>query len=162
MSVPPPYSTFSPTVVPPASRTGARVLSGLAGLVLTPVALGLLGYGGYRQQNVLSTYAAHSDAVSVVLLVAGALLLLAVATLGAWSSAGPLLGGLLWGVLPGLVTLAMPQWGLELLNLVPWGQLRFGVATWLFTGALFGCGFLLVGTGLAGSLVRRRREPHAR
>ncbi|WP_245633927.1 hypothetical protein [Amycolatopsis jejuensis] len=157
MSYSQPYPAYPPAVNQPAGRAVPRVLSGLCGLVLTPVALGLMGFGGFRQQQVLTTFSTRSDALGIALLVAGAVLLLGVAALGAWSSAGPVTGGLVWCVLPALVALAMPRWGLEILNVLPRGNMNYGLATWLFSGALLGVGFLLVGTGLAATLARRRR-----
>ncbi|MEV6901397.1 hypothetical protein [Amycolatopsis sp. NPDC051372] len=159
MSYSDPYTTFQPPAYqpPPPSRALARVFSGLLGLVLTPVALGLLAAGGYRQQMiVMEAFAARRDALGIALMAAGAILLLGVAALGAWSSSGPLLGGLVWGVLPGVIALAMPEWGFDLLNGLPHGGLSFGLTSWLFSGALLAAGFLLVGTGLATTVARRR------
>ncbi|MDT8909608.1 hypothetical protein [Amycolatopsis sp. PS_44_ISF1] len=141
----------------PHSRAAPRWLSGVLGLVLTPVALGLLSYGGFRAQpSPLGEVVADRDAPGVALLAGGAILLLVVAALGAWSSTGPLAGGLVWGVLPGVIGLAMPRWDLDLLRLLP-DELRGGALRWLFSGGLIAAGFLLVGTGLAATLVRRRR-----
>ncbi|WIX79866.1 hypothetical protein QRX50_03430 [Amycolatopsis carbonis] len=158
MSYSDPYATFQTPVhePPPPSRAVARVLSGLLGLVLTPVALGLLAAGGYRQQTLIAVMSTRRDALGIALLAGGAILLLLVAALGAWSSSGPLLGGLVGGVLPGVVALAMPEWGFDLLDVLPHGGLSFGLTTWLFSGALLAAGFLLVGTGLATTVARRR------
>ncbi|QYN26127.1 hypothetical protein K1T34_22670 [Amycolatopsis sp. DSM 110486] len=132
------------------------MLSGLLGLVVTPVALGLLSYGGYRQQTLIAVMSTRRDALGIALIAGGAILLLLVAALGAWSSSGPLLGGLVWGVLPGVVVLAVPEWGFDLLDVLPRGGLSFGLTSWLFSGALLASGFLLVGTSLATTVVRRR------
>ncbi|WP_326568224.1 hypothetical protein VSH64_41710 [Amycolatopsis rhabdoformis] len=159
MSYSDPYTTYQPPVyeAPPPSRALARVFSGLLGLVLTPVAFGLLAAGGYRQQViVMEALTARRDGLGIALTVAGAILLLGVAALGAWSSTGPLLGGVVWGVLPGVVALAMPEWGFDLLNALPHGGLSYGLSSWLFSGALLASGFLLVGTGLAATVARRR------
>ncbi|MYW91081.1 hypothetical protein G3I59_10810 [Amycolatopsis rubida] len=142
----------------PSSRAVARVLSGLSGLVLTPIAIGVLAYGGYRQQaKVSATFAEHGDSLGTTLLAIGALLLIGVAVLGAWSSAGPIVGGVVWGVLPGVTTLVSPRTGYDLLRLLPGDELAAGFAGWLVSGALLGAGFLLVGTGLATTMARRRR-----
>ncbi|MGW4483747.1 hypothetical protein ACWEOE_07880 [Amycolatopsis sp. NPDC004368] len=159
MSYSDPYATFPPPVHQPSqpSRALARVFSGLLGLVVTPVALGLLAAGGYRQQMiVMEALTARADALGIALVVAGAILLLGVAALGAWSSSGPLLGGLVWGVLPGVISLAEPEWGFDLLRDLPHGGLSFGLSSWMYSGALLAVGFLLVGTALAATVVRRR------
>ncbi|MEV0065161.1 MULTISPECIES: hypothetical protein [unclassified Amycolatopsis] len=156
MSYSDPYTSFEPATVPPRGRAVPRVLSGLLGLVVTPVALGLLSYGGYRQQTLIAVMSTRRDALGIALIAGGAILLLLVAALGAWSSSGPLLGGLVWGVLPGVVVLAVPEWGFDLLDVLPRGGLSFGLTSWLFSGALLASGFLLVGTSLATTVVRRR------
>ncbi|MEQ0562886.1 hypothetical protein ABJI51_27730 [Amycolatopsis sp. NEAU-NG30] len=140
-------------------RAGAHVVSALGGLVLTPVALGLLSWGGLRQQQLIqATLSTNRDAPGIALLAGGAILLLAVAALGALSASGPILGGLLYGVLPGVAAMAVPEWGFRLVNLMPKSDIAYGVMDFLFIGGLLGIGFLLVGSGLAGALVRRRRE----
>lgn len=139
-------------------RGAARFVSALGGLVLTPIALGLLSWGGLRQQQLIqATLSTNRDPLGIALLAGGAILLLAVGALAAASSIGPILGGLVWGVLPGVAAMAMPEWGFKMVNLMPKSDIAYGVMDWLFIGGLLGVGFLLVGTGLAASLVRRRR-----
>lgn len=155
MSYPAPYPGMA---APPSSRAVARVLSGLSGLVLTPIAIGVLAYGGYRQQaQVSATFGEHGDSLGTTLMVVGALLVAGVALLAAWSSAGPVVGGVVWGVLPGVATLVSPRSGYDLLRLLPGDELAAGFGGWLVSGALLGTGFLLVGAGLAATLARRRR-----
>ncbi|MGV9298400.1 hypothetical protein [Amycolatopsis sp. NPDC003676] len=158
MSYPAPYPAQPAMVSQPASRAAARVLSGLCGLVLTPIAIGVLAFGGYRQQTQVSaTFGEHGDGLGMTLMAVGALLLVGVALLGAWSGAGPVVGGVIWGVLPGVVTLVSPRTGIDLLRLLPGDELAAGFGGWLVSGALLGAGFVLVGAGLAATLVRRRR-----
>ncbi|WP_051729162.1 MULTISPECIES: hypothetical protein [unclassified Amycolatopsis] len=162
MSYPEPYSVYppagGPVAAPAGSRAVARVLSGLCGLVLTPVALGLLAYGSYlHQRQIAASFAEHGDALGITLAVAGAVLLFGVAVLGAWSGTGPIAGGLVWCLVPGVITLVAPRSAFDLLDLLPRGQMTVGVAGWMSSGALLGTGFLLVGTGLAVRLARRRR-----
>ncbi|MET9262783.1 hypothetical protein [Amycolatopsis sp. NPDC004079] len=158
MSYPAPYPAQPAMVSQPASRAVARVLSGLCGLVLTPIAIGVLAFGGYRQQTrVSATFGEHGDGLGTTLMVIGALLLVGVALLGAWSSAGPVVGGVVWGVLPGVATLVSPRTGIDLLRLLPGDELAAGFGGWLVSGALLGAGFLLVGAGLAATFGRRRR-----
>ncbi len=147
-----------PIVQPrPASRAVPRVISALGGVLLTPVALGLVIYGGTRLQRLFSQgFTVGEDPLDLILLLLGGVLLLGVALLGALSGIGPAIGGLIWGVLPGLSVLAAPRDVLGLMYDV--GSLEFanGLVTWLVLGALIGSGFLLVGAGLAGTLARRR------
>ncbi|MGW7532016.1 hypothetical protein [Amycolatopsis sp. NPDC054798] len=158
MSYPAPYPAQPAMTAPPGSRAVARLLSGLSGLLLTPIALGVLAYGGYRQQTQVSTtFAEHGDSLGTTLMVIGALLLAGVAVLGAWSSAGPVVGGVVWGVLPGAITLVSPRTGIDLMRLLPSDELAAGFAGWLMSGALLGTGFLLVGAGVAATMARRRR-----
>ncbi|MEU4249508.1 hypothetical protein AB0F15_19060 [Amycolatopsis sp. NPDC026612] len=140
-------------------RGPSHVVSALGGIVLTPVALGLVSWGGFRQQQLVqATLSTNRDSLGIALLAGGAILLLVVAALGALSAVGPILGGLIYGVLPGVAAMAVPEWGFRLVNMMPKSDIAYGVMDFLFIGGLLGVGFLLVGSGLANALVRRRRE----
>ncbi|GAB3708503.1 hypothetical protein GCM10027598_12960 [Amycolatopsis oliviviridis] len=156
-----PYEPFEDDVGSEDARAGRgvrRVLSGAGGLILTPVALGLLSWGGLRQQMLVqATLSTQRDVLSIGLLVGGGILLLAVGLLGALSATGPILGGLVWGVAPGVATAAVPEWGFRLMKYLPQNDVTYGVTSWLFIGGLLGTGFLLIGAGLASRLARRRR-----
>ncbi|MFC9252738.1 hypothetical protein ACFWMR_16740 [Amycolatopsis thailandensis] len=156
-----PYEPFEDdlgTEDPRAGRGVRRVLSGAGGLILTPVALGLLSWGGLRQQMLIqATLSTQRDVLGISLLVGGGILLLAVGLLGALSATGPILGGLVWGVAPGLAAAAVPEWGFRLMKYLPQNDVTYGVTSWLFIGGLLGTGFLLIGAGLASRLARRRR-----
>ncbi|KZB82597.1 hypothetical protein AVL48_09590 [Amycolatopsis regifaucium] len=134
-----------------------RVLSALGGVLLTPVALGMVIYGGSRLQRVFAqAYSVGEDPMGLILLLFGALLLLGVALLGAVSGLGPVIGGLIWGVLPGLAALAGSSDLVGLMYDIGGRELGVGLVTWLVMGALLGSGALLVGAGLVGTLTRRR------
>ncbi|ANN20654.1 hypothetical protein SD37_37070 [Amycolatopsis orientalis] len=156
-----PYEPFDDEPDSEDSRAGRgvrRVLSGASGLILTPVALGLLAWGGLRQQMLVqATLSTQRDVFSIGLLVGGGILLLAVGLLGALSATGPIVGGLVWGVVPGVATAAVPEWGFRLVKYLPQNDVTYGVTSWLFIGGLLGTGFLLIGAGLAARLARRRR-----
>ncbi|MFI6027922.1 hypothetical protein [Amycolatopsis magusensis] len=138
---------------PPTTRTLPRVLSGLAGLVLTPIALYLVSEGGLRDQRVTAELLRPGhDTLGLTLLVLGALLLLGVAALAAVSSTGPLLGGLVWGVVPGVLFVVAPVWSYRRLA----GVGDLGLRLWLSVGALLAVGMLLVGTGVGAAIARRR------
>ncbi|WP_410577667.1 hypothetical protein [Amycolatopsis sp. lyj-108] len=139
------------------SRAVPRVLSALGGVLLTPVALGLVIYSGSQLQRSFAQYlSVGEDPLSLFLLVLGGVLLVGVALLGALSGIGPIVGGLMWGVLPGLTFLLSPQDIMSLTYDVTGASLGTGLVTWLVMGALFASGFLLVGAGLVGTLARRR------
>ena len=71
---------------------------------------------------------------------------------------GPLLGRL-FGVAADLArSEGIADGGFRLVNLMPKSDIAYGVMDFLFIGGLLGVGFLLVGSGLANALVRRRRE----
>lgn len=156
-----PYEPFDDELSPEDTRAGRgvrRVLSGAGGLILTPVALGLLAWGGLRQQMLVqATLSTQRDVLSIGLLVGGGILLLSVGLLGALSATGPILGGLVWGVAPGVATIAVPEWGFRLVKYLPQNDVTYGVTSWLFIGGLLATGFLLIGAGLASRLARRRR-----
>ncbi|WP_414935816.1 hypothetical protein [Amycolatopsis sp. cmx-11-51] len=134
-----------------------RVLSGVGGVLLTPVALGLVIYGGTRLQRSLSQgFTVSGDPLGLFLLILGGVLLLGVALLGALSGLGPVIGGLVWGVLPGLSVFLGPRSLMNVMYDIGGRELGVGLVTWLVMGALIGCGFLLVGAGLVGTLTRRR------
>ncbi|MFJ8913173.1 hypothetical protein [Amycolatopsis sp. NPDC102389] len=140
-----------------SSRAVPRVISGLGGILLTPVALGLVIYGGSRLQRMYAqAYTVGDDPLGLILLLVGGLLLLGVALLGALSGLGPVLGGLIWGVVPGLTSLLSSQSMVSFLYDLGGRELGVGLVTWLVMGALVGSGFLLIGAGLVGTLSRRR------
>ncbi|WP_410604529.1 hypothetical protein [Amycolatopsis sp. lyj-90] len=140
-----------------SSRAVPRVISALGGVLLTPVALGLVIYGGSRLQRMYAqAYTVGEDPLGLILMIVGGLLLLGVALLGVLSGLGPVLGGLIWGVVPGLTTLLGGQSVMSTMYDIGGRELGVGLVTWLVMGALFGSGFLLAGAGMVGTLTRRR------
>ncbi|MFC9252737.1 hypothetical protein [Amycolatopsis thailandensis] len=140
-----------------SSRAVPRVISALGGVLLTPVALGLVIYSGSRLQGMYAqAYTVGEDPLGMILLIVGGFFLLGVALLGALSGLGPVLGGLIWGVIPGLTTLLGGTSVMSSLYDFGGRELGVGLVSWLVLGALFGSGFLLVGAGLVGTLTRRR------
>ncbi|MER7861454.1 MULTISPECIES: hypothetical protein [Amycolatopsis] len=140
-----------------SSRAVPRVISGLGGFLLTPVALGVTIYGGTLVQRGFSrSLSISEDPLGIILLFLGGLLLLGVAFLGALSGLGPALGGLVWGVLPGVGFLLSPRDVMSVIYDAGGSGLGVGLVTWLVMGALVGSGFLLIGAGLVGTLSRRR------
>jgi hypothetical protein len=149
---------------PPGSRVLPRILGIVGALVLTPIALLLLTYGGWRVAAGFATVRGGGrDPLGIGLVVAGCVLLLCVALLGWASGLGPILAGLVYGLLPSLGYLIDPRLVFRALfrtvgrASVPAGNALF---TYVATGALAAIGVALVGAGAAASLTRmtaRRR-----
>ncbi len=114
----PAYAPPQPgTAVGPPPGTGPRrapvrvlpnVLWTLAALVLVPAGLGLLVWGAGERYVRLLQMREEQAVVPTVAVFAGLLLLALVAVLGAWAPLAPMVSGLLWGVVPGVVLLLDP------------------------------------------------------
>jgi hypothetical protein len=140
------------------SRKGAHLIGALAGLVLTPVAIGFLTYGGYRYQQVSEVGVnIEYDTRALVSLGVGAAVLLIVAISGALSALGPLLGGLVWGLAPAALFLALPEDTLRWIDEAPVAPVEIELATigWLALGCFLAVGVSLFGSGI-GTALRRR------
>jgi MFS family permease len=102
----PPDSPVGPggPPAPPRSRMRAHVLAVVVGLVVTPVALYLALYG----IEMLLPLDGPSDLLGAGPFLLGALVLGVLGAVAAWGSSLALgVGGLVWGVLPGLVGLPL-------------------------------------------------------
>jgi hypothetical protein len=155
-------SEAPPPVAPPPvhSEPGlhlARHLTCLlVGLILTPIGIGLLAYGGNRYLQILSTTESDHDTRGLAALAGGGLALLIVACLGAWSPAGPLLCGLVYGLAPAAIFLAVPDdaigWILD--APVVSSGIESGTLNLLAVGGFMAIGATLVGGGFAAALRR--------
>ncbi len=143
----------------PASRGGTRhLLSAFLCLVLAPIGIVAMTYGTERYGELtLGQAGAERDLRGLAALGAGAFILLIVAWLGAMSPAGPLLSGLIWGVIPAVLFLASPRDISKRTSDIPAlpDLAHAGIVTWLQTGGFLVLGALLVGAGLAAI----RRSP---
>lgn len=159
MTVPTPYQqTWAPGFqAPPStgSRTAKRVLSVVGGVLLTPVGFALLSYGSYRIQQHVMAYNQRFDALGSVLLVVGPLVLVGVVLLGLASGAGPIAGGALWGVLPGLFWIVAPLTAVRFWFDVLGSSVTMAASGWMNNALPYG--LLLVGAGIVCSVVRRKR-----
>lgn len=133
-------------------RGGFHVASVFFSLVLTPLALIALDYGlstGWgRSVQTLSTDPVPLEA-GIAMAVAGGLLFV-VAALSRLSGLGPLLAGIVWGVLPAVGFALIPATMIRRMAEVadPYAQFLFGLVE---TSAVFPVvGGLLVGVGLFG------------
>jgi hypothetical protein len=138
---------------------GRHVLAGLLGLLLTPVGLLLVGVGIARLGDIAGT-GEGTDVLGLSLLLLGALLLGAIALLGAWSPALPLVGGVVWGLGLGTAYLAAPgvmedtAESMTADGTVPASVEQLAEAA--MSGYLAVVGILLVTAGLAAAVARRR------
>jgi hypothetical protein len=112
------------------------VISGVLGFVLTPLGLWLISYGGERQRIRFAEFLSGSDALGVTMMVLGALVLFGVATLGALSSTGPIVGGVFWGVVPGIAMMA-DRWARTKRSPTRWARAHRCGRCW--TGCRWAC-----------------------
>ncbi|WP_149203651.1 hypothetical protein [Actinotalea subterranea] len=138
---------------------GRHLLGVLLGLVLTPVALLLVGIGVERLRDATGNDGPASDALGLTLLGLAVLLLVVVVLLGVWSPAVPLTGGLVWGVALGVMYLFLPGVVEDVMAVVAGGRVLPAAADELGdharSGALLVTGGLLVAAGLVAGLARR-------
>ncbi|MEU0504110.1 hypothetical protein [Nocardia sp. NPDC005998] len=149
----PPGSQFRST-----SGFGRTLVGILVGLVVTPVGIGLAAHAALDTRQWVILGSAANRAGSTFQIVAAALLLLLVAALAAYSPAGTVLAGLVWGVVPGFVYFLFPDdtWRIIHDDLpVLSDEMRFALITWVTSGFPFILGVLLIGAGVAGTLRRR-------
>ncbi|MGO2521099.1 MAG: hypothetical protein ACTH8F_13325 [Microbacterium sp.] len=139
------------------SSTTARIITALIGLIVTPIAVGMISGGGVTVYKIFSMHGSRPDFELMIMPMltglVGMILLAAVVATGRWSSAGLLVAGLF-----GIVTLVMaiaPGLLLEFFRIVPdfvpreWTEgLMYGlpVITYTVLGAM----------GLTLLVIRRR------
>lgn len=137
---------------------GRHLLGLLLGLVLTPVALLLVGIGTSRLSDVASGDAT-TDALGLTLLVLGAVLLAVIVLLGAWSPAVPITGGLVWGVALGLAYLVVPDVMSDAVDQMLGDRVLPAAVEQLTDSAMSGqllvTGTLLMAAGIATAVARR-------
>lgn len=139
---------------------GRHAASVVLGLLLTPVALALFEYVAYVGRQHAARLDVEVDASALLAAVVAAVLLFVVAVLGRVSPLGPLVSGLVWGVLPWvMVTFFLRQY-LSLVGHLPevCCQQVVGVGESFSGGLAFVyavLGALLIGTGAAAAWPRR-------
>ncbi len=146
--VPVPKKTGSST------RVIACIVGVLAGLFVTPIAIALIAWAQNRQLRRFQLGSGQTaDLTALALTLLGALFLLVVALLAMWAPLAPLLGGIVFGVLPSLVQYVQPSWIFRV------GRNLYVPLDGPFTNFYIGSapivlGVVLVGAGLAGMLAR--------
>jgi hypothetical protein len=151
-----------PPIAPPPAHSEpglhlARHLSCLlVALILTPAGIGLLAYGGNRYLRSFAGPEFEHDTRGLAALIGGGVVLLIVASLGAWSPAGPLVSGLVYGVAPAAIFLAVPEDAIDWVMdapVVPTG-VENGTLSLLAVGAFIAIGGTLIGSGFGAALRR--------
>ncbi|WP_051132932.1 hypothetical protein [Nocardia paucivorans] len=136
--------------------TRRALLGSAAGLIVTPVALGIAANGAVianRWWDATDRWLAPAQSV----LGAGLLLLVAVTAVSAPGAA--MVAGLVWGIVPGLVQIACPEDTYRMIVAVPGlpTDLDRALHTWLSGGVALMIGVLLFGVGLTATA--RGRNP---
>ena len=147
---------------PNAPRTphaGTHVLGVLVGLVLAPLAVGVLLVGQSRILEVqVDGWDASLELLGIVLVSVGAVLLAALLLLGLWTAAVPITAGLLLGVLGGLQLYApgvARATTLEIVDADAWDLTVTQVTVAGTSGTTIVAGVLLLTAGVAIALGRR-------
>ncbi|WP_408897663.1 hypothetical protein ACJ5H2_00815 [Nocardioides sp. R1-1] len=152
--LPPPPSPYphpqAPVGTPPARRSPMAVrhlASAVIALVLTPVGLLVFDYGAgrYRMEQA-RTFDNSETGGELALILLGVAILVAVGATGRVSGLGPVLAGLVWGLLPFLWFLADLEGFFRFSRDLPTTQFWFGDPPYLFPLVAA----LGVGAGLAG------------
>ncbi|MCM0639980.1 hypothetical protein [Cellulomonas wangsupingiae] len=147
---------------PNAPRTphaGTHVLGVLVGLVLAPLAVGVLLVGQSRILEVqVDGWDASLELLGIVLVSVGAVLLAALLLLGLWTAAVPVTAGLLLGVLGGLQLYApgvARATTLEIVDADAWDLTVTQVTVAGTSGTTIVAGVLLLTAGVTIALGRR-------
>jgi hypothetical protein len=153
----PPRVAPSPIETEPGLHAGRHILCAIVGLIVVPVAIGLIGYGGARYQDVVLKPAIEYDLRGVAALAGGAFLLLLVACSGALSPLGPLLSGLVWGVAPAVFFLVAPEDTTERIGDIPQmtDRIEAGLIFWATFGGFLAVGVVMFGAGFTAAMRRR-------
>ncbi|MBF6212043.1 hypothetical protein IU433_23350 [Nocardia puris] len=136
---------------------GRTAIGVLIGLVVTPIGLALAAHGAATTRQWVIMGDAANRWGSTFQIIAGAALLLLVAALAAYSPAGTILAGMVWGIFPGIVYFLFPDDTFRLIDDLPLlsDETRLAVHAWVINGSVFLAGVLLVGAGVAATLRRR-------
>lgn len=146
------WPAASPRIGRPVRR---MVLGSVAGLVVTPVALGIAANGAVaanRWWDETDRWLAPTQSVL------GAGLLLLVAVLAVAVPVAAMVAGLVWGIVPGIVQIVYPEDTYRMILGIPGlpTDLDRALHTWLSGGVALMVGVLLFGVGFTAAV--RGRE----
>ncbi|MBF6351262.1 MULTISPECIES: hypothetical protein [Nocardia] len=138
-----------------SGRTPRAIAATAAALLLTPVALGIAANGAVLTGR---WWDATDRWLAPIQSVLGAALLLVVAALAVAVPGAAMAAGLVWGILPGVVQIVIPERTYRLVSAVPGlpTDLDHALYSWLSGGVVLMVGVLLFGAGLTAGLLRRR------
>ncbi|MEV0250944.1 hypothetical protein AB0H76_30415 [Nocardia sp. NPDC050712] len=133
------------------------LIGALLCLVLTPIGLGFAAHGAAGAQRWLPQGDTADRYGAAAQILSGAVLLLLVAGLAAYSAAGPIIAGLVWGIAPGVLYFLFPADTYRRLTELPLlpDTTLLAVHAWVLNGSVFLTGMLLIGAGAAATLRRR-------
>ena len=130
-----------------------HVVSVVAAMVLAPVGLLLFDYGSGRYHRERLVHLDDSQSSTALLVMVGGIVLLALtAACTRISGLGPVVAGVVWGVLPFLWFFADVEGFFEFVQDLPTDHFWFASPTYLFPLAAA----FLVGAGAGGRWARRR------
>ncbi|MEC3915370.1 hypothetical protein [Nocardia sp. CDC160] len=132
------------------------MIGALVGLILTPIGIAFAARGaaGTRQWTILGDFADRVGSTFEIVIAAA--IFLVVAALAAYSAAGTITAGLVWGVLPGIIHFIFPDDTFRLIGDLPVSDdMHIALFQWLQTGFPLIVGILLVGAGAAATFRRR-------
>lgn len=138
-----------------SGRTLRVIAATLAALTLTPVAIGIAANGSVLTGR---WWDATDRWLAPIQSVLGAVLLLTVAALAVAVPVAAMTAGSVWGILPGVVQIAIPERTYRLISAVPGlpTDLDHALYSWLSGGVVLVIGVLLFGSGLTAAVLRRR------
>ena len=148
----PPTST-----APTRPRAARHVVPTVVSLVLTPVGMALF-IAAARAATPDILMMLKPTPLQVLGMLAGALVLGAVAVTARWSSVGPVVAGTIFGVVPGLGLLLAPVEPQPIAGELAGTHGQWAAASFGSSGVLLLVGVLLVSQGVAAALARRARH----
>ena len=139
---------------PPGVDATANVLGAIGGLVVAVIALGVLVHASSELSNRLVTFR-ETEVVDVLVLLVGVALLGGVVISGRFAPAAPMVAGAVLVVF-GLIAMFSNDFLSWVFRKYPVDRDRPGVTTWLATGFTVVVGGLMIASGIASTIGRRR------
>ncbi|NEW42340.1 hypothetical protein GV794_19370 [Nocardia cyriacigeorgica] len=133
---------------------GRTAIGTVVGLIVTPIGIGIAAHGSLTTSRWWDSVDRWSAPGQSVL---GAILLLLVAVLAAYSPAATMIAGLIWGIIPGIIQILFPDDTFRLIGNIPGltAELHVALHAWLASGMVLIVGTLLFGAGVVATLKRR-------
>ncbi len=152
----PPRVSPPPARATSSTRAVAHVLGVFVGLLVTPVAISVIAWSDMQRRNHYRLSYQATDLPALALLLVGAALLLGVGLLAVWAPLAPLVGGLVFGVVPAIIQNVQPSWIFRTGNKLP-VRVDNALTDFFLSSGPAVLGVVLLGAGLAGMLAGRIR-----